>query len=138
MHAKAITKTLNGRWHRYYGMTPCPCHDDRHSSLTIRDGDHVPLFKCHAGCNLADLAAKRRRMGLYDGSKATSLPVPVATNDNAKWARKIWRETVPVSGTLVETYLRSRAISLSMPPCLRFHPNLRHPVEPTGLQWWLR
>jgi len=32
----------------------------------------------------------------------------------------------------IETYLRSRAISLSMPPCLRFHPNLRHP---SGTYW---
>lgn len=45
--------------------------------------------------------------------------------DPAKVGR-IWDETIPSGGTLVETYLRSRGITLPVPPCLRFHPELRH------------
>ena len=50
---------------------------------------------------------------------------------NAELAREIWDNAQPITGTLVEAYLRSRGIT---PPetsqeCLRFAPKLRHPNE---------
>ena len=48
-------------------------------------------------------------------------------------ARKIWRASVPATGTSVETYLASRGITMEIPPSIKFHPNLRH--GPTGLHF---
>ena len=33
---------------------------------------------------------------------------------------------MPAVGTLVETYLRARGISIPVPSALRFHPELKH------------
>ena len=41
-------------------------------------------------------------------------------------AARIWRASRPAAGTLVETYLRSRKITVTPPAALRFHPHLRH------------
>jgi hypothetical protein len=45
-------------------------------------------------------------------------------------ALRLWDETIAAAGTLVESYLRSRAIDIPAPPVLRFHPALRH--APSG------
>lgn len=68
--------------------------------------------------------------------------------DRRRRAFRIWRETVPIQGTLAETYLHNRGLSLP-PDCdaLRFHPkcpvfNEHHPAmiglfrsARTGLPW---
>ncbi len=41
-------------------------------------------------------------------------------------AREIWRNSRSAAGTLVETYLRARAIELPMPPTLRFIEDAYH------------
>jgi len=41
-------------------------------------------------------------------------------------ALRIWAETQPAAGSLVETYLRARGINIPNPPSLRFHPALKH------------
>jgi len=41
-------------------------------------------------------------------------------------ALRIWAETQPAAGSLVETYLRARGINIPSPPSLRFHPALKH------------
>src|SRR5262249_52045423 len=46
-------------------------------------------------------------------------------------ALEIWNATLPVNGTLAETYLASRAITLPMPGRLRFHDALAHSAMPT-------
>jgi hypothetical protein len=46
----------------------------------------------------------------------------------ADWVAALWRETVPLVGTVGEQYLRARGCVI--PPAdsdLRFHPELRHP-----------
>ncbi len=48
-------------------------------------------------------------------------------------ALKIWGETEPARGTYVETYLRSRGITLPIPDRIRFHGRLKH--TPTGSYW---
>jgi hypothetical protein len=53
--------------------------------------------------------------------------------DRSPFALELWREAVPAAGTLVETYLRARAITIPPPPCLRFHPTLYH--SPTRARW---
>lgn len=41
-------------------------------------------------------------------------------------ALKLWKQCIPVRGTLVETYLRARGITCPIPPVIRYHSNLRH------------
>ena len=53
-------------------------------------------------------------------------------------AAEIWRGAQPADGTVVETYLRSRGITLDpLPPTLRYHPNLEYweAGKPSGT-WW--
>src|SRR5215218_4695488 len=49
-------------------------------------------------------------------------PLNSAPDDHFK---KIWAATVPAAGSVVEAYLRSRAITI-LPEVLRFHPALWH------------
>jgi hypothetical protein len=62
MNAESITVALGGRWGGEQGVARCPAHDDRHPSLSLRDGrDGRLLVKCHAGCDWrAVLDALRR------------------------------------------------------------------------------
>ncbi len=89
------------------------------------------------------LRAQAERVGIYVllignlGSHHTSLDVETfrgfALADDlapfivmTEMALRIWAETQPTAGSLVETYLRSRSINIPSPPSLRFHPALRH------------
>jgi hypothetical protein len=46
--------------------------------------------------------------------------------ERSEAALRIWHESVPATGSLVETYLRSRAITLPVPDVIRFHGALWH------------
>jgi DNA primase len=49
-----------------------------------------------------------------------------SVSDHRTEALDIWRSTSSADRTTVETYLRSRSIILPVPPCLRYHANLKH------------
>ena len=72
-------------------------------------------------------------MSLSPGTSRAEVNVPTRTDDikRVEWARRIWKETCPAVGTLVETYLRGRGITQTVSPVLRFHPALHH--NPTDL-----
>jgi hypothetical protein len=121
----------------------CPSHSDRENSLSIAEGENgALLLMCFAGCaieaicatlgiTIKDLFPSRRedhptRLYRFRPSAAN----PKLAPDNAmrrKLARSIWREAKPANGTTVETYLRTRGITVPVPPTLRFHPSLKHP-----------
>jgi putative DNA primase/helicase len=130
--AEWLTEHLGGDWRGSFGSAPCPAHEDRRPSLSIRDGDEAPLLKCHAGCNSAAVVDALRWRGLW--------PVPAEFSgrpenrrcDNSAWALAIWRAARPIAGTLAEQYLRGRGITIPLPPSLRYHRSLRH--KATGLQ----
>jgi putative DNA primase/helicase len=47
----------------------CPCHDDKHASLSLSDGrDGKLLFHCHAGCEQARLANEFKSRGWLNGA----------------------------------------------------------------------
>lgn len=75
-------------------------------------------------------AAKRER------PRASRVPPSVASQIARRRkqadALAIWRASLPIGGTIAETYLRNaRAIGVPLPDCLRFHPGLRiDPREP--------
>ena len=48
-------------------------------------------------------------------------------------AHQLWEEARPLRGSLAEAYLHGRGVEVTGARALRFHPRLRHPVEPGGL-----
>lgn len=146
MSARDVIAALGGKWRGSYGTARCPVHDDHRPSLSIRDGDDDVIAKCHAGCDWRDIKAALRDQGLlpdWRGSPVNVLvnPEQIAKREagrraeelsRIKYAQEIWRTAIDASGTLVETYLRSRAITASPPQSLRFIPYLKH--AHTGLE----
>lgn len=138
--AETIARALDGLKTGTSWMARCPAHDDRKPSLSIATGeDGKVLFRCHAGCDqaqvidalrLRDLWGPRdwhagRRHALKPRQSADLVP----DRDDAKRteaALRIWQASRPATGTLVETYLQSRGLNLPPPPTLRFHSRLKH------------
>ena len=62
-----------------------------------------------------------------------SQPSPAAEDEpdrndaeHMQTALRLWAASVPATGTLVETYLRSRGIVMPIPATLRFHGGTKH------------
>ena len=135
MSARDVAIALGGadRGNALNHAAPCPCakhgqgRGDRHPSLSLSDSnDGKLLAHCHGGCNALDVFAELRRRGLLDTDRRSGNE----HRDLADYARKLWHEAMPISDTLAETYLRQRAISISLPPSLRFHPCVKVPRSP--------
>jgi hypothetical protein len=60
-------------------------------------------------------------------------PTPPPSSERREAAEQIWLETIPVSGTVGETYLRARAVTIPLPPSIRFAPALWHNPSKTEL-----
>ncbi len=153
MTARAVVKALGGRWAGRYGMGRCPAHKDRTPSLKVSDppaGSDEPIFHCFAGCDWRDVKDALRRDGLLPerGQDNDRGLADRALHDREAAARRgaadradkaerthqaleIWRRCVPAPGTLVETYLHARGITIPIPPSLRYFAAAKH--KPTGL-----
>jgi len=132
--------TLGGRRASSTGsMVRCPAHDDHDPSLSIDEVNGRRLFKCWAGCSQGNVLASLKALGLWPGDgwqthQPHHHPAVISRRqpddrDNARrteLARSIWRESLPASGGPVQVYLRSRGITVVIPPTLRFHPALFH------------
>ena len=109
-------------------MARCPAHDDRVPSLAIDErSDGTVLVCCHAGCSQHAVINALTARGLWPGVSGRSLaqvpvpprqctdrePPPSRTRVGA--AMSIWHRSEPAAGTLVETYLRTRGITLPPP-----------------------
>ena len=143
MTAETIVKALGGRKVGTGWMARCPAHDDRTPSLSIRESKGKVLVRCHAGCEQRDVIVALKERDLWDGRSRPHLRYVsrsrAATHEQEKQqaertaiALSIWQSTVPAFGTLVETYLAGRGLSLQLPPSLRFHRGLKHP---SGGSW---
>jgi Toprim domain len=133
-----IVLGLGGSWHGTYGVACCPAHDDRTPSLSVKDApDGRLLVKCHAGCDFDPILAGLRARGLIEGSGHVHRPDPAeaarrraeeqaSIERRKRLAKRTWDETIPIAGTLAETYLRNRAIRSPLPPSLRFHRECWH------------
>lgn len=111
-----------GRWHR----TICPQCRDKEASLSVRiyDDEDGALWKCHRSkCGwegwgrLRQPAQDRHRTSIPEQT-----PQPRSSSDKAELARQVWQEARPAPGSLVETYLASRGLTLPPGAPLRFHP----------------
>lgn len=131
MSAERLARALGGARRCGAGfIARCPAHDDRSPSLSIREGEGGRvLLKCFAGCQYSQLVAAlvgapvRQTFGL----RAQALGAPADEQKRIQAACRIWRESRPAPGTLVETYLRSRGITIEPPASLHYHPALKHP-----------
>ena len=139
MSGLTIATALGGRRAGSGWMARCPAHDDRTPSLSIgeAEGGKV-LVHCHAGCNQERVIAALKTRDIWNESRTRPADCPLdhvtlherSNLDDAKRTRAalaLWKSAVPASGTNVETYLSSRALTLKPPTTLRFHPGLRHP-----------
>jgi putative DNA primase/helicase len=137
MTAAGIARALGGCKSGTQWIACCPAHDDRKPSLSICDADDGKvLVRCHAGCEQARVIAALRDRGLWatGGRRYCRKPTQSHSNhrdgENVKpsaEALAIWDASVAATGTLAETYLRSRGLRLPPPNTLRFHAGLWHP-----------
>ncbi|MEQ9190481.1 MAG: toprim domain-containing protein [Alphaproteobacteria bacterium] len=119
----------------------CPAHDDTTPSLSIGLAtDGKVLVHCHAGCSQQTVIDALRQLGCWPGNTPTKRTDGIQatyatvrdTSHRSLTALAIWKETVPATGTLVETYLQSRGLNVCIPEALRFHPDLHHA---SGRRW---
>ena len=150
MSAADLVIALGGRWDksRGYGFVCCPSHIDKTPSLKIKDGpDGDVILHCFAGCAWRDIKDDLRNRGLLpplngergrapipsqiqnggtNFSPARSCDTDTIETRNIELAQQIWHSALPAPGTPVETYLCGRGITISIPPSIRYAPNLRH------------
>lgn len=111
----------------------CPLHADKSPSFTIYDeGRRFNCFGCGAGGDVLDYVQQLHGCTLPEAAAMLNggdLPrVEVLRHSVAKpepdnradEARAIWRAAVPVEGTVAETYLLWRGLSIDAPISLRF------------------
>lgn len=156
MDARAITRSLDGRWQSRFGAAPCPvCQGERRrgqNALTLADGDDGRLLAhCKkSGCDFLDIITA---LGIRDGGYTAPDPHQRAAREKEAEAqrrmaiercRRIWNHSTPITGTKGEEYLRGRGITLPLPESLRWRADILHSpsgrwvsalvarVEPTG------
>ncbi len=115
-HARQIVDAFGGHWSGRQGMCCCPAHDDRTPSLSVGLTRNAILFHCFAGCTSDEVLEGFKRHGiqprdLFDGKGGPIAPVAKPFGPDAN-ACRLWREAVPLAGTLGERYLANRSISL--------------------------
>jgi putative DNA primase/helicase len=140
MTAEALAKSLGGYRAGATWMARCPAHDDSNPSLSISKGKYGKmLVHCHAGCEQRKVIAALVERGLWEVTgkhtrrihqKHTEVlatqPDP-DTSGRTSAALSIWYDSLCIAGSVAETYMRTRGITLSLPPSLRFHPRMKHP-----------
>lgn len=137
--AHTITEGLGGRWHGNYGQAYCPSHaNTRTPALSLANAaDGRLLVHCHAGCEFRDVMNGLRGLGLVEGHGMFGPPDPAEqarrraedkalAEKRAAQAQRLWQETLPITDTLAETYLRNRGITCTLSFVLGFHPSCWH------------
>jgi putative DNA primase/helicase len=135
MSAQEISRALHGvrNGNGFLCRCPVPSHGrgkgDRNPSLSIADGDKGLLLRCFAGCDARDVLAELRRRDLLEPScgdnpprrfERSAMPRPLPEPEPDERALELWRQAIPVAGTLAERYLRQRGITIQIPASLRF------------------
>lgn len=117
-----IVRCLGGTWSNGWGMCRCPAHNDRTPSLSVRCGRTTLLFKCFAGCTIAEILTALRIERLdVPRAKSDNSDRQQAPSDTQGCAIRLWREGRSISGTPAERYLRSRSIPM-VHGVMRYHP----------------
>jgi putative DNA primase/helicase len=138
MSAATIARALPGSIRHGKGFLircPVPSHGqrrgDRSPSLSITDGYNGKLLlRCFAGCDAHDVLRELKRRGFLDGPEtsrrrdvARASPAQLADPEPDVRALMLWQRAERVNGSLGERYLRSRGITIDLPPSIRFLRN---------------
>ena len=92
-----------------------------------------PTAKLHPmGSTSATSAASDTEISASVISRGPTAPRPSSEGppdhvNHQRSALEIWCATRPAEGSPVETYLRSRGITIATPPTIRYHPAIKHP-----------
>lgn len=115
---KVYATLLGGEVDGDHILCPSPHQsaDDRSCWVRIDSRGQPFIYDCEGPLGAAYAFVRER----------CKLAPPKLGVDRSTIARNILSETLPAVGTLVERYLRSRAITSPAPIALRFHPSLRH------------
>jgi phage/plasmid primase-like uncharacterized protein len=136
VRAAEIAAALGGKREGRQWRCPCPAHGGH--SLLLADGRNGKLLAtCFGGCQWKDIFGELRALGLIgkdrldtggleqeeSGQRRESLEARAQIERlrrSISAARRLYRRSIPASGTHAETYLRSRGITGSITPILRF------------------
>lgn len=120
-----IAVLLGGEFDGRNVRAPSPGRPRSDRSMVVRidaaSPNHFYIYACEGSVGAA-YAHVRERLK-FAASPAASKAEKIAL------AMRIWEKAKPACGTLMESYLRSRAITIPIPPRLRFHDMLKH--QPT-------
>jgi putative DNA primase/helicase len=97
----------------------CPCHDDKHASLSLTERNGKLLFHCHAGCDKADLVAEFKRRGWLNG----------AAKNSPKSVEKV--------ATIVETFPYVDEAGDLLYQAVRYEPKAFKQRRPDGNGGWI-
>mgnify|MGYP001828834369 CR=1 FL=1 len=135
-----LTRDLNGKWFRSYGVAPCPvCQPERRKDqdalgITVKGG--VLLMNCKkSGCDFRDvLTASGITTGRVEVDQLAMQASERAREEQSEKlkvrAKAIWEHSQPIQGTKGEAYLRGRGITCALPDTLRWLPDAYH--SPSG------
>lgn len=108
----------------------CPAHDDRHESLSWRDGRQGVVMTCHAGCSLEQIT---RALGL----EVASLFSGNGHAPPAKAASKADPKARKPAGTIVATYDYHDASGALLYQVCRMDPKDFRQRRPDGKGGWI-
>jgi 5S rRNA maturation endonuclease (ribonuclease M5) len=97
-------------------MAPCPAHEDRNPSLSIREIDGKVLLHCHAGCSQRDVIEALKGRGLWEST-------------SRKFGEKM--------GRIVTEYNYTDAAGNLLYQVVRFEPKDFRPRYPDGRGGWI-
>ncbi len=137
---EAAQRGIELRGKRPHLFGPCPLCGEGVDRFGINtDKQMFYCRKCEVGGDVialvehldgVDFKVAVRTLAEADHLRAAPIARPTKTDEDEKWryeiAMRTWRDARPAAGTLVETYLKSRSITIPPPPSLRFVRRLRH------------
>lgn len=147
--SRKIVTAQGGEWMGSYGLCPCPiCQPEGRKDqrgLSVKDGGGKTLMTCHkSGCSAPDIFTALQDRGIIEGKGGATYTPPdpktvqqeraqreAQARKTQKYVDDIWAQSVPVQGTVAQTYLEQvrglhGAQWAKMARTLRFHPNLKH------------
>ncbi|MCV6824890.1 MULTISPECIES: toprim domain-containing protein [Halocynthiibacter] len=138
MDIQSLTKSLGGTFAFGKGQAPCPiCQPERRkdqNALSLsQQGDKLLLNCFKSSCAFEDILAEAHGHAPHLPQSAYRKPFVASAKERDNLvgkARKLWEASLPIQGTVAETYLRRRGIMCLLPQSLRFLPNIYH--GPTG------
>ena len=143
---------LTKRGHEKVGL--CPFHQEKTPSFSVNDGKKIwKCFSCGLGGDCIDFTMAIYRMDFrqavtslasengLDSAEAKIDPKILERNERRRLADEqkakgmleyietIWHGAKDARGSPAEKYLRTRQITIPVPPSIRFHPDVSYPLD---------